>query len=81
MKRDLYLDYLIRWNKADKIALKVNEAEQKFLEEILFWNRLSMTLCSCDLKTAMELNNWVSDVIFTNYPGYYDKLSESHNAD
>lgn len=81
MKRDLYLEYLIRQNKADKIALKINEAEQKFLEEVLFWNRLSMTLNFCDLKTAMELNNWVSDVIFTNYPGYYDKLSESHNAD
>ena len=38
MKRDLYLDYLIRWNKADKIVLRVNEAEQKFLEEVLFWN-------------------------------------------
>lgn len=81
MKRDLYLDYLIRWNKADKIALKVNEAEQKFLEEILFWDRLSMTLCSCDLKTARELYNWVGDVLITNYPEYCDKLSEYHNAD
>ena len=36
MKRDLYLDYLIRWNKADKITLRVKEAEQKFLEEVLF---------------------------------------------
>ena len=81
MKRDLYLDYLIRWNKADKIALKVNEAEQKFLEEILFWNRLGMTLCSCDLKTAREIYNWVGDVLITNYPEYYDKLSEYHNVD
>lgn len=81
MKRDLYLDYLIRWNKADKIALKVSEAEQKFLEEILFWNRLAMTLCSCDLKTARELYDWVDDVLFTNYPEYCDKLSEYHNAD
>ena len=81
MKRDLYLDYLIRCNKADKIALRVNEAEQKFLEEVLFWTRLGMTLCYCDLKTSRELNDWVSDVLFTNYPEYYDKLSECHNAD
>ena len=81
MKRDLYLDYLIRWNKADKIALRVNEAEQKFLEEVRFWNRLGMTLCSCDLKTARELRDWISDVLFTNYPEYCDKLSEYHNAD
>lgn len=81
MKRDLYLDYLIRWNKADKIALRVNEAEQKFIEEILFWNRLSMTLCSCDLKTARELYDWVGDVLFTNYPEHCKKLSEYHNAD
>lgn len=81
MKRDLYLDYFIRQNKADKIALRVNEAEQKFLEEVLFWNRLGMTLCSCDLKTSRELIDWVSDVLFTNYPEYCDKLSEYHNAD
>ena len=81
MKRDLYLDYLIRWNKADKIALRVKEAEQKFLEEVLFWTRLGMTLYSCDLKTARQLNDWVGDVLFTNYPEYYDKLSEYHNAD
>lgn len=81
MKRDLYLDYLIRCNKADKIALRVNEAEQKFLEEVLFWNRLGMTLCYCDLKTARELTNWVRDVLSTNYPEHYDKLSEYHNVD
>lgn len=81
MKRDLYLDYLIRWNKADKIALRVNEAEQKFLEEVLFWNRLGMILCSCDLKTSRELNDWVGNALFTNYPKYCDKLSEYHNAD
>ena len=81
MKRDLYLDYLIHCNKADKIALRVKEAEQKFLEEVSFWNRLGMTLCSCDLKTSRELNDWVSDVLFTNYPEYCDKLSEYHNAD
>lgn len=81
MKRDLYLDYLIRCNKADKIALRVNEAEKKFLEEVLFWNSLGLIFCSCDLKTARELNNWISDVLFTNYPEYYDKLSECHNAD
>mgnify|MGYP001772422741 CR=1 FL=1 len=81
MKRDLYLDYLIRCNKADKITLRVKEAEQKFLEEALFWNSLGMALCSCDLKTSRELNDWVSDVLFTNYPEYCDKLSEYHNAD
>lgn len=81
MKRDLYLDYLIRCNKADKITLRVKEAEQKFLEEVLFWGRLGITLCSCDLKTARQLNDWVDDVLFTNYPEYYDKLSEYHNAD
>lgn len=81
MKRDLYLDYLIRCNKADKIALRVKKAEKKFLEEVLFWNSLGMALCSCDLKTARELNGWVSDVLFTNYPEYCDKLSEYHNAD
>ena len=74
MKRDLYLDYLIRCNKADKIALRVNEAEQKLIEEVLFWNRLGMTLHSCDLKTARELYYWVDDVLFTNYPEYCKKL-------
>ena len=81
MKRDLYLDYLIRCNKADKITLRVKEAEQKFLEEALFWTRLGRTLCSCDLKTSRQLNDWLGDVLFTNYPEYYDKLSEYHNAD
>lgn len=81
MKRDLYLDYLIRCNKADEIALRVKKAEKKFLEEVLFWNSLGMALCSYDLKTSRELNDWVSDVLFTNYPEYCDKLSEYHNAD
>lgn len=81
MKRDLYLDYLIRCNKTDKIDLRVKEAEQKFLEEVLFWARLGMTLCSCDLKTARQLNDWVGNVLFTNYPEYCKKLSEYHNAD
>lgn len=81
MKRDLYLDYLIRCNEADKITLRVKKAEKKFLEEVLFWNSLGMVLCSCDLKTSRELNDWVSDVLFTNYPEYCDKLSEYHNAD
>lgn len=81
MKRDLYLDYLIRWNKANIITIRVIEAEQKFLEEVLFWNRLGMTLCSCDLKTARQLNDWVGNVLFTNYPEYCKKLSECHNVD
>lgn len=81
MKSDLYLDYLIRWNKADKIALRVNKARIALLEEALFWIGLGRTLCSCDLKTARQLNDWVVDVLFTNYPEYYDKLSECHNAD
>ena len=81
MKRDLYLDYLIRWNKAARITIRVVEAEQEFLKEVLFWTRLGMTLCSCDLKTARQLNDWVGDVLFINYPEYYDKLSECHNAD
>lgn len=81
MKRDLYLDYLIRCNKADKIDLRVKEAEQKFLEEVLFWARLGMTLCSCDLKTARQLNDWVSDVLFTNYPEHHNKFLECHNVD
>lgn len=81
MKHDPYLDYLIRCNKADKIALRVFETEQKFLEEVLFWNRLGMILCSCDLKTARELYDWVDNVLFTNYPEYCDKLPEYHNAD
>ena len=81
MKRDLYLDYLIRCNEADRITIRVVEAEQEFLKEVLFWNSLGMALCSCDLKTSRELNDWVGDVLFTNYPEYYDKFSECHNAD
>lgn len=81
MKHDLYLEYLIRDREANRIALKINEAEQKFLEEVLFWNRLGMVFCPYDLKTAMELNNWVGDVLLTNYPEYCDKLSEYHNVD
>ena len=59
---------------------KVVKEHPEIIEEVLFWNRLGMTLCSCDLKTSRELNDWVGDVLFTNYPEYYDKLSEYHNA-
>lgn len=81
MKHDLYLEYLIRVNEADKTALRIEKAEQKFLEEVLFWNRLGLALCHCDLKTAMELNDWVGDVLITNYPEYCDKLSEYRYVD
>lgn len=74
MKRDLYLDYLIRWNKADKIALRVNEAEQKFLEEILFWNDLIKIINKYSTSEALSLLCWVGDVLEINYP-------RCHNAD
>lgn len=74
MKRDLYLDYLIRWNKADKIALRVNEAEQKFLEEILFWNDLTKIINKYSISEALSLLCWVGDVLEINYP-------RCHNAD
>ena len=80
MKHDLYLEYLIRVNEADKIALRIKKAEQKFLEEVFFWNRLGMVFCPYDLKTAMELNDWVGNVLITNYPEYCDKLLEYHHA-
>lgn len=74
MKRDLYLDYLIRWNKADKIVLRVNEAEQKFLEEVLFWNDLAKIINKYSVSEALSLLCWVGDVLETNYP-------RCHNAD
>lgn len=74
MKRDLYLDYLIRWNKVDKIVLRVNEAEQKFLEEVLFWNDLAKIINKYSVSEALSLLCWVGDVLETNYP-------RCHNAD
>lgn len=74
MKRDLYLDYLIRQNKADKIALRVNEAEQKFLEEVLFWNDLAKIVNEYCVSEAYSLLCWVGNVLETNYP-------RCHNAD
>lgn len=74
MKHDLYLDYLIRWNKADKIVLRVNEAEQKFLEEVLFWNDLAKSINKYSVSEALSLLCWVGDVLETNYP-------RCHNAD
>lgn len=74
MKRDLYLDYLIRWNKADKIALRVNEAEQKFLEEVLFWNDLAKIINKYSVSEALSLLCWVGNVLETNY-------LRCHNAD
>lgn len=74
MKHDLYLDYLIRQNKADKIALRVNEAEQKFLEEVLFWNDLAKVINEYRVSEAYSLLCWVWNVLETNYPRY-------HNAD
>lgn len=74
MKRDLYLDYLIRQNKADKIVLRVNKAEQKFLEEVLFWNDLAKSINKYSVSEALSLLCWVGDVLETNYP-------RCHNAD
>lgn len=68
MKRDLYLDYLIRQNKADKIVLRVNKAEQKFLEEVLFWNDLAKIINEYRVSEAYSLLYWVGDVLETNYP-------------
>lgn len=74
MKCDLYLDYLIRCNKADKIALRVKEAEQKFLEEVLFWNDLAKIIKEYSVSEAHSLLCWVGNVLETNYP-------RCHNAD
>lgn len=68
MKRDLYLDYLIRWNKADKITLRVNKAEQKFLEEVLFWNDLAKIINEYSVSEAYSFLCWVGNVLETNYP-------------
>ena len=68
MKRDLYLDYLIRCNKADKIALRVAEAEQEFLKEVLFWNDLAKIIKEYSVSEAHSLLCWVGNVLETNYP-------------
>lgn len=68
MKRDLYLDYLIRCNKADKITLRVKEAEQKFLKEVLFWNDLAKIINEYSVSEAYSLLCWVGNVLETNYP-------------
>ena len=74
MKRDLYLDYLIRWNKADRITIRVIEAEQEFLEEVLFWNDLAKIIKEYSVSEAHSLLCWVENVLETNYP-------RCHNAD
>lgn len=68
MKRDLYLDYLIRCNKADEIYLRVKEAEKKFLEEVLFWNDLAKIINEYSVSKAYSLLCWVGNVLETNYP-------------
>lgn len=68
MKRDLYLDYLIRWNKANIITIRVIEAEQKFLEEVLFWNGLAKIINEYSVSEAHSLLCWVGNVLETNYP-------------
>ena len=68
MKRDLYLDYLIRCNKADEIYLRVKEAEYKFLEEVLFWNDLAKIINEYSVSKAHSLLCWVGNVLETNYP-------------
>ena len=68
MKRDLYLDYLIRWNKAARITIRVVEAEQEFLEEVLFWNDLAKIIKEYSVSEAHSLLCWVRNVLETNYP-------------
>ena len=68
MKRDLYLDYLIRWNKADRITIRVVEAEQEFLKEVLFWNDLAKIIKEYNVSEAHSLLCWVGNVLETNYP-------------
>ena len=68
MKRDLYLDYLIRWNKADRITIRVIEAEQEFLKEVLFWNDLAKIIKEYNVSEAHSLLCWVGNVLETNYP-------------
>ena len=68
MKRDLYLDYLIRCNKADRITIRVVEAEQEFLKEVLFWNDLAKIIKEYSVSEAHSLFCWVGNVLETNYP-------------
>ena len=68
MKCDLYLDYLIRWNKADRITIRVVEAEQEFLKEVLFWNDLAKIIKEYNVSEAHSLLCWVGNVLETNYP-------------
>lgn len=74
MKRDLYLDYLIRWNKDARITIRVVEAEQEFLEEVLFWNDLAKIINEYSVSEAHSLLCWVGNVLETNYP-------RCHNVD
>ena len=74
MKRDLYLDYLIRWNEANRITIRVVEAEQEFLKEVLFWNDLAKIIKEYSVSESHSLLCWVGNVLETNYPG-------CHNAD
>ena len=74
MKRDLYLDYLIRWNKADRITIRVVEAEQEFLKEVLFWNDLAKIIKEYSVSESHSLLCWVGNVLETNYP-------RCHNVD
>ena len=68
MKCDLYLDYLIRCNKADRITIRVIEAEQEFLKEVLFWNDLAKIIKEYNVSEAHSLLCWVGNVLETNYP-------------
>lgn len=54
-----------------RTRLRINQAEYNFLEELEFWNGLSMTINKYDTNEARSLLTWVGDVLRTNYPNYH----------
>ena len=54
-----------------RTRLKINNSILAFLEELRFWNDLSMTLKYYDSKESYSLLLWVGDVLKTNFPDYY----------
>ena len=65
------LEYYRFLRDDSRTRLQINNAILAFLEELRFWNDLSMTLKYYDSKESYSLLLWVGDVLKTNFPDYY----------
>ena len=65
------LEYYRFLRDDSRTRLQINDAILAFLEELRFWNNVSMTVKNYDPKEGHSLLLWVSDVLKTNFPDFY----------